>query len=80
MLTGLTTSPEELEEVILKSLRERSLLADNAVVRRIIVKHQGTRCCCCDLVDLIRHLLLSCNREGNDSILIRRPASSGQKK
>ena len=42
MLTGLTTSPEELEEVILKSLRERSLLADNAVVRRIIVKHQGT--------------------------------------
>ena len=42
MLMGLTTSPEELEEVVLKSLRERSLLTDNAVVRKFIVKHQGT--------------------------------------
>lgn len=42
MSTGLTTSPEELEEVVLKSLRERSLLEDNAVVRRVIVKPQKT--------------------------------------
>ena len=42
MLTGFTTSPEELEEVVLKSLRERSLLTDNAVVRKFIVKHQET--------------------------------------
>ena len=42
MPTGLTTSPEELEEVVLKSLRERSLLEDNAVVRRVVVKPQGT--------------------------------------
>ena len=39
---GLTSSPKELEEVALKSLRERNLLANNAVVRRIVVKHQGT--------------------------------------
>ena len=39
---GLTTSPEELEEVVLKSLREKGLLPDNAVVKKIIVKRQGT--------------------------------------
>lgn len=42
MSTDLTTSPKELEEVVLKSLRERSLLEDNAVVRRVIVKPQRT--------------------------------------
>lgn len=42
MSTGLTTSPEELEEAVLKSLRERRLLEDNAVVRRVIVKPQRT--------------------------------------
>ena len=42
MSTGLTTSPEELEEAVLKSLREKSLLEDNAVVRRVIMKPQRT--------------------------------------
>ena len=42
METSLTTSPEELEEVVLKSLRERNLLEDNAVVRRVIKRRERT--------------------------------------
>ena len=42
METDLTTSPEELEEVVLKSLRERNLLEDNAVVRRVIKSRERT--------------------------------------
>ena len=40
--TGHTTSPEEVEEVALKTLRERNLLADHAEVRKVIVKNQET--------------------------------------
>ena len=42
METSLTTSPKELEEVVLKSLRERNLLEDNAVVRRVIKPRERT--------------------------------------
>ena len=37
----MVRSPKELEEVVLKSLRERNLLVDNAVVKNIIIKNEG---------------------------------------
>ena len=42
MQTGLAIGAEELEKVVLKSLRERSLLEDSAIVKRVIVRPQRT--------------------------------------